>query len=124
MKAGTLGATYNDGEIIVRQGDAGDRMFVIQQGRVRILIENEGAETLIREAGEGEVIGEMAIFERDVRSATVRAVGEVRLLTVEKKNFLKRVHEDPSLAMRIGQTMSRRIRELSVELAQLKAKDQ
>lgn len=122
MDAGTLGATYSDGEIIVRQGDVGDRMFVIQQGRVQILIEKDGTETPIREAGEGEVIGEMAIFEHDVRSATVRAIGDVRMLTVDKKNFLRRVHEDPALAFRIGQTMSRRIRELSVELAQLKAK--
>ena len=68
------------------------------------------------------MIGEMAIFDRDVRSATVRAIGEVRMLTVDKKNFLKRVHEDPSLAIRIGQTMSKRIRELSLELARLKAK--
>ncbi|MHC4504933.1 MAG: Crp/Fnr family transcriptional regulator [Planctomycetota bacterium] len=122
MAEGGLGTTYNDGEIIVRQGDVGDRMFVLQKGRAQILVEKDGRETPIRVADEGELIGEMAIFERDVRSATVRALGEVRVLTVDKKNFLKRIHEDPSLAFRVVQTMSRRIRELSDELARLKAK--
>jgi CRP-like cAMP-binding protein len=73
-------------------------------------------------AQEGELIGEMAIFERHVRSATVRALGEVRVLTVDKKNFLKRIHEDPSLAFRVVQTMSQRVRELSDELARFKGK--
>jgi CRP/FNR family transcriptional regulator len=120
MGAGALGTEYADGELIVRQGEVGDKMFVIQKGQVQILVEREGQEIPIRVAGEGELIGEMAIFERDVRSATVRALGDVRLLTVDKKNFLRRVHEDPSLAVRVAQTMSRRIRELSKEVAQLK----
>jgi CRP-like cAMP-binding protein len=62
----------------------------------------------------------MAIFDRDVRSATVRALGEVRVLTVDKKNFLRRIHQDPSLAFRIVETMSLRIRELTDENARLK----
>ena len=122
MDKGRLGATYHDGEIIVRQGDVGDRMFVIQKGRAQVLVEKDGQETPIRVAQEGELIGEMAIFERHVRSATVRALGEVRVLTVDKKNFLKRIHEDPSLAFRVVQTMSRRVRELSDELARVKGK--
>ncbi|MHC5007199.1 MAG: Crp/Fnr family transcriptional regulator [Planctomycetota bacterium] len=122
MDQGGLGATYDDGEIIVRQGDVGDKMFVIQKGQAQILVEKDGRETPIRVAQEGELIGEMAIFERHVRSATVRALGEVRVLTVDKKNFLKRIHEDPSLAFRVVQTMSQRVRELSDELARFKGK--
>ena len=122
MDKGGLGATYHDGEIIVRQGDVGDRMFVIQKGRAQVLVEKDGQETPIRVAEEGELIGEMAVFEHHVRSATVRALGEVRVLTVDKRNFLKRIHEDPSLAFRVVQTMSRRIRELSDELARLKGR--
>ncbi len=44
MDKGGLGATYHDGEIIVRQGDVGDRMFVIQKGRAQILVEKDGQE--------------------------------------------------------------------------------
>ena len=64
MDQGALGRDYEDGEIIVRQGDAGDSMFVIQEGQVEVLTEKEGQETRLRIAGEGEFMGEMAIFER------------------------------------------------------------
>jgi CRP/FNR family transcriptional regulator len=121
MSQGALGKVYHDREIIVRQGEAGDGLFVIQEGRLEILSENHGRETRLRIAGEGELIGEMAVFERVVRSATVRALGEARVLTVDRKNFLRRINEDPSLAFRIVETMSRRIRELSVEVVRLTA---
>jgi CRP-like cAMP-binding protein len=51
----------------------------------------------------------------------VRALGDVRVLTIDKKTFLRRVHEDPSLAFRILQKMSYRIRELDTELVRLKS---
>lgn len=120
MDRGALGKDFHDGEIIVRQGDVGDSMFVIQQGQIEVLKETDGEQTRLRVAKEGEFMGEMAIFERENRSATLRALGEVRILTIDKKNFLRRVHEDPSLAFRIAQTMSSRIRELSDEIARLK----
>ena len=121
MSQGALGKVYHDREVIVRQGEAGDGLFVIQEGELEILSENDGRETRLRVARKGELIGEMAVFERQVRSATVRAVGEARVLTVDRKNFLQRINEDPSLAFRLVETMSRRIRELSVEVVRLKA---
>ena len=121
MDTGALGKIYEDGEIIVRQGDVGDCMFVIQEGRARVLLEKDGKEKSLRVAGEGELIGEMAIFEKQARSATVRALGRVRVLTIDKKNFLRRIAEDPSIAFRVVQTMSRRVRELSDEVARLKS---
>jgi len=61
----------------------------------------------------------MAIFDRDVRSATIRSLGQSRVLTVDKKNFMRRVHEDPSLAFRLVEIMSKRIRELGEEITRL-----
>jgi CRP-like cAMP-binding protein len=120
MDTGALGRIYEDGEVIIRQGEVGDCMFVIQDGQVEILVEGDGVEVPLAVRGEGDFIGEMAIFDRDVRSATVRALGQVRVLTVDKRNFLLRIHKDPSLAFRIVETMSRRIRELTDENARLK----
>lgn len=121
MDTGALGKIYEDGEVIIRQGEVGDCMYVIQKGKVVILVEGDGGEMPLAERAEGEFIGEMAIFDRDVRSATVRASGQVRVLTVDKKNFLRRIHQDPSLAFRVVETMSRRIRELTDENARLKS---
>jgi len=117
MSTGTLGRVYEDGEILVKQGDVGDAMFVIQEGEVDIVLERNGRETLLHTARAGEMLGEMAIFLHETRSATVRAKGRTRALTVDKKNFLRRINEDPSLAFRLVESMSRRIRDLSNELA-------
>jgi len=121
MGKGDLGKTYSDGEVITRQGDIGDCMYVIQKGEVQVLMEKDGVETPLRVANEGEFLGEMAIFDHEKRSATLRALGEARLLTIDKKNFLKRIHKDPSLAFRLVQTMSKRVRDLSDEVTRLKA---
>jgi CRP-like cAMP-binding protein len=119
MSNGALGRVYEDGEILVRQGDAGDCMYVIQEGDVEIVIEKDGRETVLAHAGAGEMVGEMAIFLHEVRSATVRAKGRARALTVDKKNFLRRINEDPSIAFRLVETMSRRVRDLSDALARV-----
>jgi len=120
IEKGALGKVYQDGEIITRQGDVGRVMYVIQKGKVDILVERDGQETLLRVAEEGEFLGEMAIFDHVVRSATLRAQGEVKILTIDKKNFLKRINVDPSLAFKIVQTMSQRVRELGDEVARLR----
>jgi CRP/FNR family transcriptional regulator, cyclic AMP receptor protein len=120
MATGALGKTYADGELIVREGAPGDSMYFIQAGHVDVLHERDGQEVHLTTLGEGDIFGEIALFQQEVRSATVRARGEVRLLTLDKRAFLRRVHEDPSLAYRMLQKMSNRIRELSSELARLK----
>ena len=119
MSTGALGRLYEDGEILVRQGEPGDCMFVIQEGEVEIVIEKDGRDTVLRRAGPGEMLGEMAIFQHQVRSATVRAKGPARALTVDKKNFLRRINEDPSIAFRLVESMSSRVRELSDTVARL-----
>lgn len=121
MEEGRLGKTHHDGEVIIREGDLGDRMFIIQSGRVCVTQNAGGKEILLAELKEGDFFGEMAIIEQEVRSATVNAAGEVSLLGIDKKNFLRRVHEAPSLAYRILQKMSQKIRELTIEVTRLKA---
>ena len=119
METGDLGKMYQNGELIIRQGESGDCMYVIQAGEVEVFREHEDKEVQLAVLGTGDFFGEVPLFEREARSATVRALGEVRLLTVDRRTLLRRIHEDPSLAYRILQTMSRRIRELDAEIARL-----
>lgn len=119
MDSNALGRVYADGEVIVRQGDTGDCMFTLQDGRLEVLAEHEGrGEVRVAIMEKGAIFGEMAIFEREVRSATVRALGEARVLTIDKKSFLRRVHEDPSLAFNLVKMMSGRIRSLTVQMGE------
>ncbi len=120
MGRGELGRVYADGEVILREGDKGDCMYVIQEGRADVFITQDGEEIHLRTAQAGEIIGEMSIFERVVRSATVRAAGDVRALTVDKRNFLKRINEDPTLAFRLVKLMSQKLRDTTEEVARLR----
>lgn len=117
MQTGMLGTVYQPGEVIVRQGDVGEYMYIIQEGRVEVVVEQGGQEVRLAVREAGQPIGEMGIFERQPRCATVRALGQTRVLTVDKALFLRRVHQDPSLAYSMMQTMSERIRELSILVA-------
>jgi len=120
VKLGALGQRYADGEIIIRQGEVGNSMFVIQEGQVEIIGELNEQHVQLAVLGEGQFFGEMSIFERQVRSATVRALGQARVLTVDENTLLRRIHEDPSQVYRMVRTMSHRIRDLSGEVARLK----
>lgn len=120
MKDGLLGREYADGEVICREGELGDRMYVIQAGRAAVWRRENDTDIKIAELQTGSIFGEMSIFERKPRSATVSAHGRARVLTLDKRAFLRGVHEDPSLAYRVLQEMSQRIRGLDEELAHLK----
>lgn len=113
MDSGALGREYRDGEIIVREGEAGNCMYVIQSGEVEVFKESNGAEVSLAVRREGDFFGETALFDREVRRASVRSRGASRVLTVDKKSLLRRIQADPSLAFRIIETLSQRIMELS-----------
>ena len=116
MKNDKLGTVYKDGEIIIKQGTHGDCLFVIQEGTVEVIEENDGNEIKIAELREPEFFGEMCLFEKDTRSCTVRALGEVKVLMVDKRNFYSRIHDDPSLAYRLLEKMSNRLRQTNKKL--------
>lgn len=117
MGKGALGKVYADGTDIVRQGDEGDCMYVVQTGRVEVVQATDIGEQHLAFLETGDFFGEMAVFEKETRSATVRAAGEARVLKVDKKTLLRRIKEDPLLAVNLLQTMSHRIRELNAEVA-------
>ena len=114
----TLGKEYADREVIVRQGEPGNCMYVVQEGEVEAVAESGGHELRLRTMGPNDFFGEMALFGTEKRSCTIRAVGRARVLTVDKKSFLGGIQEDPSLAFRIVKVMSQRIRDLTDRLTE------
>ena len=114
--SGVLGKVYREGEAIVRQGDVGDCMYVIQRGEVELLRREGNKEYCLGVLGPEDFFGEMALFDQETRSATVRALTDTWVLSLEKRSFLQRAHEDPSLAFRLLEGMSQRLRELEKKL--------
>ena len=113
-----LGRVYRDGEDIVKQGDIGDCMYIIQQGTADVIRTEDGEATVVDTMQSGELFGEMAIVEHTVRSSTVKARGTVRAITIDRKTFLRRIQEDPSLAISVLEVLCHRVRNLDDTIAQ------
>ena len=75
------------GTAIVRQGDPGDRFYLILDGRASVSIEVAGRSTVVAELGPMDYFGERALIERAPRAATVRAETSVRLLSLDARVF-------------------------------------
>jgi len=80
--------TYKKGDIIFNEGDVGDNLFIIKKGKVGVYRGKKGSLVLLSVLGEAEFFGEMAIFgtqKKDkFRTATVQALEDTRLLTINK----------------------------------------
>ena len=121
MRHGGLGKVYEDRQIVFRQGEPGDCLFRVQDGEVEVIDETGGRETVLRVAGCNELFGEEVVFEREGRrAATVRARGHARVLTISRRTLIRRINDDPTLALNLMETMSRRVRELSAEVVKLR----
>lgn len=117
MVRGALGTVFKDGETIIRQGEKGNCMYVVQSGQVEVVQTTDHGDQHLATLRPGDFFGEMSVFEKEVRSATVRSVGEAKVLKVDKRTLLRRIKEDPLLAVNLLQTMSHRIRDLDDQLA-------
>ena len=117
MKNGELGRVYADNELIFGEGDKGDIMYVVQSGRVKITKLTQGGELTLATLQGGDLFGEMAIFDKRPRSATARALGNARVLGIDKKKLFRSISHDPTLMFKMLETMSSRIRTLNEKLA-------
>ncbi len=107
---GSLGRDYKDGDNIFEENSIGKEMYIILTGKVKVTKERGDVETTLATLEEGDFFGEMSLFDNNPRSATVMALGDVKLLEINQKNFLKKISRDPSLAFRMLEKMSQRIR--------------
>jgi NTE family protein/lysophospholipid hydrolase len=84
------------GEVLFRQGDAGDDMYIVVTGRLRVVsVAPEGSETLLAELGVGETVGEMAVISGEPRSATVYASRDTQLARLTKAGVARVVKRYP-----------------------------
>ncbi len=111
--------SYSDGEVIVRQGDTGREMFIIQSGEAQVSAAKNGKETVLATLGRGDFFGEMSLLEDMPRSATVKAKGETKVLVLNTSNFLLKIRRDPTFAFDVLQKMSHRVRELNEKVMAL-----
>lgn len=118
-----VGKDYQDGEIIFRENEHGSEMYVILHGKVKVFKESRGVETTLALLKEGEIFGEMALFDKRPRSATAKAAGYTRLAILDRDTFLSLVKRDPVIALQILEKLSNRLRQVDEELQKTMVKD-
>ncbi|HJU42422.1 MAG TPA: mechanosensitive ion channel family protein [Vicinamibacterales bacterium] len=94
------------GETVVRQGAAGDSMFVVLRGRVRVQLEPSGQEVAVISAG--GFFGEMSMLTGEARTATVRAIDDVTVLEISAADFRALAMSNPALLEHASTVVSTR----------------
>jgi CRP-like cAMP-binding protein len=103
-----LGKAFLDGEIIYREGDQADCMYIILSGNVAVYHEADGEAIVLGEHGKGDTFGETGVFTGPVRTESARAVGAARVMGADYKFIMKKFRDDPSFAFHLIQKMTRR----------------
>ncbi|NBB91291.1 MAG: cyclic nucleotide-binding domain-containing protein [Spirochaetes bacterium] len=110
------GQTISAGTEIFREGEPGERMYIIQSGTVRISKEFDGKLHVLAELGKGEFFGEMAIVSRIERTATVTAVTDTYLLAFDRQGFQSMIEKNAKIAMSVIDKLSRRLAEANAQI--------
>ncbi len=106
-------AAFNEMEMVFREGERGDTLFLILEGEVAVIKDcNAEREFELDSIGPGDYFGDMALFGDDRRSATIRVKKNARFLTLNKQELQEIVREYPQIALHVCRVLSIRIRRL------------
>ncbi len=106
---------FGRGEVLVRQGDEGNSFFIIEHGRVEVLVKPEGSttEASVAVLGPRDFFGEMSLLAGDRRTATVKATEDVRVVIIDKDAFAGIIRENAEVAVEMASLYYQRTQELT-----------
>lgn len=111
--------SFKAGAAIVQERDQPAGFFVIASGKVEVVRGAAGDKPqVLATLGPGEFFGEMALFEGQARSATVRALEDTECLAMTAWDFRAELNTDAEIAMAVLETVVRRLRDLEARLAE------
>ncbi len=98
------------GETLMRQGEAGDALYLLVSGRLRVYIERDGQRRAVREISRGEVVGEMSLITQEPRSATLVAIRDSVLVSLGKEDFAHLQAISPAISLALTRKIIERLR--------------
>jgi HEAT repeat protein len=104
---------YPQNTVIFHQGEEGNVMFVIVEGKLNVVRTIDGVEQMLAQRGSGDFVGEMAVIESAPRLATLRTQTDVRALAIEGETFKGILRERPDVSFAVLRNISRRLREVT-----------
>jgi CRP/FNR family transcriptional regulator, cyclic AMP receptor protein len=102
---------FTDGQIIFHKGDPGSSLMAVLRGRVRISsCSEEGKEIILSIIEPGQIFGEIALLDRNERSADASAIGECAVLVIDQREFTAFLERNPEVASRLLFMLCQRLR--------------
>jgi len=112
--------SFPRGSIIFSEGDPGDYLLVILNGRVKVsLLGKDRQETIVRILERNEFVGEIALIDEAPRSATIIALERTDVLEVAREPFLKLVRKQPAIALKVMTQLARALRRATEQIRTL-----
>lgn len=103
---------FRKNAILMTEGDAGESMYVIQSGLVKVFVSDEdGKELVLYEQGPGAVIGDIALLDDEPRSASVSTLDKTTALMIGKSGFIQCLKESPEMGLGIIRSLTQRLRQ-------------
>ena len=110
--------SFAPGQAVFREGDASDTCYVVREGRARaVRTHRDGRTITLARFGPGDIFGELAMFEDELRSATVEAIEPMGVVAVLGPDMRRLMSEHPQIAMRLVIALGRRLREMNERLS-------
>ncbi len=104
--------SLNWGQVLFKQGDLGDSLYIVVNGRVRVAAtEADGEHVTIGELGRGAIFGELAMLTGEPRTATVYAIRDSELIRLPKDGFDRLTHKHPRLGLHMVEELVSQMRE-------------
>jgi CRP/FNR family transcriptional regulator len=108
------------GHVVFSEGDAGDRLFVVLHGKVKISrAAADGRENLLAVLGPGEMFGELSLFDPGPRTATVTAVTDAALASLDHDDLRPLLLQQPAVAVQLLRALAQRLRRTNEAMADL-----
>jgi CRP-like cAMP-binding protein len=109
---------YRPGEVVIQEGTRGTSAYIILSGAVEVIKRSGEREVPVATLGEGQVFGEMGLIEDRPRSATVRALTELKVRSIDRDHFNELLSTKPSVLIPIMKSLFERLRQVSDMLAE------
>jgi CRP/FNR family transcriptional regulator, cyclic AMP receptor protein len=110
--------SFEPGQAVFREGDSSDTCYVVREGHARaIRTHGDGRTITLANFGPGDIFGELAMFEDELRSATVEAIEQMNVVGVLGPDMRRLMAEHPQIAMRLVIALGRRLRETNERLS-------
>lgn len=120
MRSAMTPTTVRRGEILFREGELGDRMWVIASGKVKLgHSAPDGRENLLAVLGPGEIVGELSLYDPGPRTATATVLAPSSLLELEHPQLLALLDRHPQLSRQLLLSLAQRLRKTNNALADL-----